>query len=86
MKAKNNEKARKTGKPTDTDASLQSELSREAPEGSDSIGDVASNRNLTGSSSWETLPDKSEATSSAPKTAKGSSPSKAAARGQKKSR
>lgn len=42
---------------TDTDASLQNELSREAAEGSDSIGDVASNRTLTGSSSWETLPN-----------------------------
>ena len=47
----------KSGEPGDTDASLQNELSREAAEGADSIGDVASNRTLSGSSSWETLPD-----------------------------
>lgn len=41
----------------DTEESLEKELSREAAEGADSIGDVASNRTLSGSSSWETLPD-----------------------------
>ena len=45
-----------TGEP-DTEESLEKELSREAAEGADSIGDVASNRTLSGSSSWETLPD-----------------------------
>jgi hypothetical protein len=39
------------------DAGLQEELNREASEGKDSVGDVASNRNLSGSSTWETLPD-----------------------------
>ncbi|HJP60279.1 MAG TPA: hypothetical protein VJ865_09775 [Gemmatimonadaceae bacterium] len=47
----------KSSEAADTDAGLQKELSREAAEGSDSIGDVSSNRTLTGSSSWETLPD-----------------------------
>jgi hypothetical protein len=46
----------KTGEP-DTEENLEKELSREAAEGADSIGDVASNRTLSGSSSWETLPD-----------------------------
>lgn len=49
---------RNTGsKSNDTDASLQQELSREAAEGADSIGDVGTNRTVSGSSSWETLPD-----------------------------
>ena len=45
------------GKQSDTEAGLQEELSREESEGSDSIGDVGSNRTLSGSSTWETLPD-----------------------------
>ena len=49
-------KNEKTGEP-DTQESLEKELSREAAEGADSIGDTASNRTLSGSSSWETLPD-----------------------------
>jgi hypothetical protein len=39
------------------DAGLQEELKREASEGGDSVGDVGSNRNLSGSSTWQTLPD-----------------------------
>jgi hypothetical protein len=39
------------------DAGLQEELNREAAEGKDSLGDVGSNRNLSGSSTWETLPE-----------------------------
>ena len=42
---------------SDSEARLQNELSREAAEGADSIGDVSSNRTLSGSSTWETLPD-----------------------------
>ena len=42
---------------SDSEARLQDELSRESSEGADSIGDVASNRTLSGSSTWETLPD-----------------------------
>jgi len=52
-----NEARNKSGDPSDTDDSLQKELSREAAEGADSIGDVGENRTLSGSSSWETLPD-----------------------------
>jgi hypothetical protein len=47
----------------DTEESLQNELSREAKEGADSIGDLGSNRTLSGSSSWETLPDSHSAES-----------------------
>ena len=53
----NKNENRKGGKSGDTDASLQKELSREAAEGADSIGDVGSNRTVSGSSTWETLPD-----------------------------
>lgn len=56
MTDKNNDPQNNTGEP-DTEESLEKELSREAAEGADSIGDVASNRTLSGSSSWETLPD-----------------------------
>jgi len=52
-----NEARNKSGDPADTDDSLQKELSREAAEGADSIGDVGKNRTLSGSSSWETLPE-----------------------------
>jgi hypothetical protein len=40
---------------------LQQELKREELEGRDGIGDVAENRNLTGSSTWSTLPESSRA-------------------------
>jgi hypothetical protein len=56
MADKKNDARDKSGSP-DNDAALQDELSREAAEGADSIGDVGSNRTLSGSSSWETLPD-----------------------------
>ncbi|HET8823964.1 MAG TPA: hypothetical protein VFM77_02470 [Terriglobales bacterium] len=46
-----------SGSQSDSEAQLQEELSRESSEGADSIGDVSSNRTLSGSSSWETLPD-----------------------------
>jgi hypothetical protein len=57
MTDKNNDTRKEIAEPADTDAGLQEELSREAAEGADSIGDVGSNRTLSGSSSWETLPD-----------------------------
>jgi hypothetical protein len=47
------------------EAALQEELRREAAEGADAIGDVASNRNLGGSSTWETLPENSDASDAA---------------------
>lgn len=61
MTRKKNDKGNKSGEPADTDGSLQDELSRETAEGADSIGDVGSNRTLTGSSSWETMPGKDQA-------------------------
>lgn len=42
---------------TDSEKELQKELRREASEGKGSVGDTAKNNNLTGSSTWETLPD-----------------------------
>ena len=53
MADKQKDQLNKSSDAADTDAGLQNELSREAAEGRDSIGDVASNRTLTGSSSWE---------------------------------
>jgi hypothetical protein len=53
-----NESTRDAGmtEPTgDSDAALHNELRREESE-RDAIGDVASDRNLSGSSSWLTLP------------------------------
>jgi hypothetical protein len=41
----------------DTDKALQKELHREAGEGSGGVGDVSSNRNVSGSSTWETMMD-----------------------------
>ena len=41
----------------DAEAAIQEELRREAEEGKGLIGDEAKNRNLTGSSTWETLPE-----------------------------
>ncbi len=38
----------------DSEDALQEELRRESAEGSDAIGDIADNRNVTGSSSWVT--------------------------------
>jgi hypothetical protein len=46
----------RSGRQDDQEA-LQQELRREAAEGSDSIGDVGQNRNLSGSSTWETITD-----------------------------
>ena len=57
MTDKKNDSRNTSSKSGDTDASLQQELSREAAEGADSIGDVGTNRTVSGSSSWETLPD-----------------------------
>jgi hypothetical protein len=41
----------------DTEESLAKELEKESAEGKDSVGDLNSNRNLSGASSWDTLPD-----------------------------
>jgi hypothetical protein len=42
---------------SDSEKALQEELRREAAEGKGSVGDAARNNNLSGSSTWETLPD-----------------------------
>ena len=42
---------------SDSEKALQEELRREAAEGKESIGDAGRNSNLSGSSTWETLPD-----------------------------
>lgn len=41
----------------DSEDALQEELRREAAEKKNSIGDVDSNKNLSGSTTWETLPE-----------------------------
>jgi hypothetical protein len=41
----------------DSDEQVQEELRREAAEGEDLKGDVTQNRNLSGSSTWATLPE-----------------------------
>ena len=55
----NNEEAKSgsTGQGDDTEESLEKELEKESAEGKDSLGDLKSNRNLSGASTWETLPD-----------------------------
>jgi len=52
-----NEAGKKPGAKTDSVKALQEELHREAKEGKGSVGDASKNNNLTGSSTWETLPD-----------------------------
>jgi hypothetical protein len=41
----------------DTEAALQAELLRESGEGRKLAGDMEANRNVSGSSSWDTLPE-----------------------------
>jgi hypothetical protein len=51
---------RKAGSPaSELNAEVQKELQREAKAGKGLIGDESANRNLSGSSTWETLPDPS---------------------------
>lgn len=64
----------KAVKDADSEASLQEELNRETAEGAGSVGDIGSNRTVSGSSTWETLPDKSEDSTAAP--AEGKTPQK----------
>jgi hypothetical protein len=86
MADKKNDTRNKTGEPSDTEESLENELSREAAEGADSIGDVASNRTLSGSSSWETLPDGSADGGRATKSGENSGQSPSTPNEAKKSR
>jgi hypothetical protein len=50
-------KSSKSATPSDSEANLQEELQKESDEGKDSIGDAASNTNLSGASTWNTLPE-----------------------------
>jgi hypothetical protein len=57
MSDNKNESGKKSSAKEDSEKALQDELRREASEGKGSVGDAAKNNNLTGSSTWETLPD-----------------------------
>jgi hypothetical protein len=57
MSDNKNDAGKKTDAQSDSEKALQDELRREAAEGKGSVGDAAKNNNLTGSSTWETLPD-----------------------------
>jgi hypothetical protein len=57
MSDNQHEAGKKTDAMSDSEKALQEELRREAAEGKGSIGDASKNNNLTGSSTWETLPD-----------------------------
>jgi hypothetical protein len=53
-----NDAGKGSGAQGDSEEALQEELRREAAEGKGStIGDTDRNSNLSGSSTWETLPD-----------------------------
>jgi hypothetical protein len=47
----------KQKKEHDTEAGLQEELRRESAEVADTIGDIAENKNVSGSSTWTTQPE-----------------------------
>jgi len=70
MTDKHKDKNAKPQTAGDSEDSLQKELSRESGEGRDSIGDVGSNCTLSGSSTWQTTPDKNQPSS--PRKDKGS--------------
>jgi hypothetical protein len=60
--SENTNKRAGAGQPGEaTENALQEELRREAEEGRDAIGDIAENKNLSGSSTWETLPKEPKA-------------------------
>ena len=44
----------------DSEAGLQEELRRESAEVSDAVGDIAENRNVSGSATWTTLPEEGD--------------------------
>jgi hypothetical protein len=44
----------------DSEAGLQEELRRESAEVSEAVGDIAENRNLSGSSTWTTQPEEQD--------------------------
>jgi hypothetical protein len=53
--------AGRTERPGDSQAEVDQEILRETAEGSGVVGDMASNRNLSGSSTWTTLPVSADA-------------------------
>jgi hypothetical protein len=55
----NRDKSQQSGDATER--ALQEELRREAEEGRNDVGDLGTNRNLTGSSTWDTQKDESGA-------------------------
>ena len=55
----NRDKSQQSGEATER--ALQEELRREAEEGRNDVGDLGTNRNLTGSSTWDTQKDESGA-------------------------
>lgn len=56
------ENTNKRDKPIEaSESALQEELRREAEEGRNVVGDIAENKNLSGSSTWETLPEEPRA-------------------------
>jgi len=57
MSGEQNDANEKSKTQSDSEKALQEELRREAAEGKESVGDTARNNNLSGSSTWETLPD-----------------------------
>ena len=57
MSDNKNEAGKKGESKHDSEKALQEELRREAAEGKGSVGDAAKNSNLSGSSTWETLPE-----------------------------
>ena len=52
-----NDAGKKGDAMSDSEKALQEELRREAAEGKGSVGDAGKNSNLSGSSTWETLPE-----------------------------
>ena len=44
----------------DSEAALQEHLRRESAEHADLLGDTSDNRNLSGSTTWETLPEEND--------------------------
>lgn len=57
MSDNENNAGKKSDAKSDSEQALQDELRREAQEGKGSVGDAEKNTNLTGSSTWDTLPD-----------------------------
>jgi hypothetical protein len=57
MSGEQNDENNTSNTQSDSEKALQEELRREAAEGKESVGDAGRNSNLSGSSTWETLPD-----------------------------